>query len=1158
MKTIEEFLSYLCSLDVKLWIEENRLRCSAPKNVLIPVIKQELAERKEDILAFLRNNSLDVVADKQLICPVKRQGNLPLSFAQQRLWFTEQLTQISHVFDTPTISYLKGLLNVAALQSAINEIVRRHEILRTSFTLVEGKPVQIIHPFLSLSLPIIDLQKLSEVEREVEIQRLIDIEASKCFNLTEVPLLWCILIKLSEEEHISLLLIHHIITDGWSVGIINNELTTLYETFSQNKPSPLPELPIQYADFAIWQRQYLQGKALDNLFTYWKQKLNGNLPVLQLPIDYPRPAIQTFSGKRKIFFLSADLTKALRTLSRNEDTTLFMTLLAAFKTLLHRYSGHDDILVGSPIANRNQDGIEQLIGFFVNTLVLRTNCSGNPSFKELIRRVRETTLGAYAHQNMPFELLVDELQIQRNLSYTPLFQVMFVLHNAPISEVKMAGLTFGSVETANNLNVMFDLILHITETDGGIDVWLDYNTHLFEEKTICQMANHLQTLLSGIVANPQQHLSDLPLLTEPERQSLLFNWNSTVTNYPHDKCIHELFEAQVGKTPDAIAVVFENQQLTYRELNQRANQLAHYLQNLGVKPEVLVGICVERSLDMVIGLLGILKAGGAYVPLDPSYPTERLAYMLEDSQPGVLLTQQYLLESLPTYKAQVICIDSDWELITNESTENPVSNIKTDNLAYVIYTSGSTGKPKGAMNTHSGVCNRLLWIQDTYHLTATDTILQKTPFSFDVSVWEFFWTLITGARLVLAQPEGHRDTSYLLNLILQQQITTLHFVPSMLQVFLEAEDLGKCHSLVRVIASGEALPAQLQQRFFNRLDAQLHNLYGPTETAIDVTFWQCKKDSITNQNTVPIGQPIANTQIYLLDKYFNPVPMGVTGEVYIGGVGVGRGYLNRPDLTAEKFIPNPFSKQTERLYRTGDKARYLANGEIEYIGRIDNQVKVRGLRIELGEIEAIISQYPVVRETVVIVSEESRIVAYVVPQKEQTLVIPELRSFLESKLPNYMIPAVFVTLEALPLTPNGKVNRKALPASDTTRPELEVVYQPPQTELEKTIADIWQEVLNVEEIGIHDNFFELGGHSLLLVQVHSKLQKIFQKDFLLVEMFQYPTVGHLARYFSQKSKEEISFTHHSHRSESKTASKQRQKQARKEHRAATKQRGGSS
>ena len=828
-----------------------------------------------------------------------------------------------------------------------------------------------------------------------------------------------------------------------------------------------------------------------------------------------------------------------------------MTLLAGFQTLLWRYTAQEDIVVGSPIANRNRAEIEGLIGFFVNTLVLRTNLAGNPSFEELLKRVREVALGAYGHQDLPFELLVEQLKVERSLSHAPLFQVMFVLQNAPMSALELPSLTLTPLE-GDSHTAKFDLTLQMTETESGLIGNLEYNTDLFEDSSIQRMAVHLQMLLKGIVANPQQRLSELPLLLESEQHQLLREWNNTKVEYPLS-CIHELFEDQVEKTPLSVAVVFEDQQLTYRELNKRANQLAHHLRSLGVKPEVLVGICVERSLDMVIGLLAILKAGGAYVPLDPNYPKERLAYMLEDSQTRVLLTQQYLLESLPSHQAQVVCIDSNWEQIASESTENPASKTKIDNLVYVIYTSGSTGKPKGAMNSHKGICNRLLWMQDSYQLTSADAVLQKTPFSFDVSVWEFFWTLITGARLVVAQPEGHRDPNYLVNLIRKQRVTTLHFVPSMMQAFLEAEGLEKCQSLVRIIASGEALPAQLQERFFSRLNAQLHNLYGPTEAAVDVTYWQCKKDNLSDQSIVPIGQPIANIQIHILDKYLKPVPMGVTGEVYIGGVGVARGYLNRPDLSAEKFIPNPFSTQATRLYKTGDLARYLPSGDIEYIGRINNQVKVRGFRIELGEIEAVISQYPGVRETVVVVKEDlansQRIVAYVVAQIEQTLAISELRNFLELKLPNYMVPAAFVTLESLPLTPNGKVDRKALPIPDQVRPELEAVYLPPQTEVERTIANIWQEILCIEEIGIHDNFFELGGNSLLLIQVHSKLQKIYQQ-LSLVDIFQYPTINYLAKYLTQKQDREKSVKDNARPNKSRTASINRRKQARRSYRTA--------
>ncbi|MDF5712385.1 MAG: amino acid adenylation domain-containing protein, partial [Rhizonema sp. NSF051] len=663
------------------------------------------------------------------------------------------------------------------------------------------------------------------------------------------------------------------------------------------------------------------------------------------------------------------------------------------------------------------------------------------------------------------------------------------------------------------------------DREGILSTEFHYDSSLFSVETIERLAGQFQKLLNSVLSNSDLPISELQILSVAEHQ-LLVEWNNTQVNYLQVKCIHQLFEAQVEQTPDAIAVVFEEDQLTYGELNAKANQLAHYLQKLGVEPEVLVGICVERSLSMVIGLLGILKAGGAYVPLDPSYPQERLAFMLEDFQPSMLLTQQHLVNSLPNHRAKVVGLDSNWEQIAQEKIENLASNITPDNLAYVIYTSGSTGRPKGAMNTHKGICNRLLWMQDTYQLTAIDKVLQKTPFSFDVSIWEFFWPLMTGARLVIAQPGGHQDPNYLVNAIAQQQITTLHFVPSMLQVFLEAENLETCKCLKRVIASGEVLPIALQKRFFNRLDAQLHNLYGPTEASIDVTYWACvpqsspEDNSISHQNTVPIGRPIANTQIYLLDRHLNPVLVGVTGQVYIGGIGLGRGYLNNPELTAEKFIPNRFSDQPgTHLYKTGDLARYLPNGEIEYIGRIDFQVKVRGFRIEVGEIEAHLSQHPAVRETVVIVRSDSadsqRIVAYIVPQKDQTLTITELRDFLKSKLPNYMVPAAFMILAALPLTPNGKVDRKALAAPDTARPKLDAVYQPPQSKTEKTIASIWLEVLHIKDVGIHDNFFELGGHSLLLVQVYSKLHEIFESNLSVLDLFKYPTISSLAGYLNQ-------------------------------------------
>ncbi|RCJ37306.1 hypothetical protein A6770_40260 [Nostoc minutum NIES-26] len=789
-----------------------------------------------------------------------------------------------------------------------------------------------------------------------------------------------------------------------------------------------------------------------------------------------------------------------------------MTLLAAFKTLLYRYSGSEDIVVGSPIANRNHAQIEELIGFFVNTLVLRTKLESNFTFEELLTQVREVALEAYAHQDLPFELLVEQLQPQRSLSHTPLFQVMFVLQNAPHSELELPGLDWSVLESDSS-TAKFDLTLFVEEENSGLKASFEYNTDLFEVATIERMVGHLQTLLSGIVANSRQPLWQLPLLTSSEKVQLL-EWNNTEIEYPKS-CIHQLFETQVERTPDAVAVVYANQKLTYRELNTRANQLAHYLQKQGVKPQTLVGICAERSLEMIVGLLGILKVGCAYVPLDPDYPQQRLALMIEEIDSLVLLTQQHLVDKLSQHPAQIICLDSDWEKIKLERTQNPNTNVSPDDVVYVIYTSGSTGKPKGAINIHQALCNRLFWMQDALQLKPIDRVLQKTPFSFDVSVWEFFWPLLTGASLVFAKPSGHRDSAYLVELIADEQITTVHFVPSMLQVFLAEPELENCHSLKRVICSGEALGFELQQRFFAGVDAQLYNLYGPTEAAIDVTCWHCQPNS--QQAIVPIGRPIANTQIYILDKYLQPVPIGVPGELHIGGVALAKGYLHREDLTAEKFIANPFKDEmatsSPRLYKTGDRACYAADGTIEYLGRIDFQVKIRGFRIELGEIEAVLATYPLVREVVVIASEDEvgskRLVAYIVPQKDQTNFTNELQDFLKTQLPNYMMPAAFVMLEALPLMPNGKVNRQALPAPNLEQSKLEGTFIAPQTAAEEVIAGIWGQVLGLNEIGIHDNFFELGGHSLMVTQVTSRLRQAFQVELPIRNLFESPTVAGL-------------------------------------------------
>ncbi|WP_416235761.1 amino acid adenylation domain-containing protein [Nostoc sp. UHCC 0252] len=1034
-------------------------------------------------------------------------AQLLLSYAQQRLWFLDQFEPNSALYNIPMALRLVGTLNQVALEQSLHEIIARHEALRTNFVTVNGQATQIIQKQANWTFSVVSLKHLSTTEQEITTQQLAQQQAIEPFDLANQALVRATLLVLSETEHILLVCMHHIVSDGWSMGVFLQELAALYNAYSQAQPSPLAPLPIQYADFALWQRQWLQGGVLQSQLSYWQQQLKDAPALLSLPTDRPRPAVQTFAGAHQEFALSQKLTQGLIQLSQKQGVTLFMTLLAAYDTLLYRYTGTEDILVGSPIANRDRSEIEGLIGFFVNTLVMRTNLAGNPSFSELLGRVREMAMSAYTYQNLPFEMLVEALQPQRDLSHTPLFQVMFALQNMPLSGVELAGLSITPL-MPESTTAKFDITLLMQNTaDGLVGVW-EYNTDLFDAGTIERMTGHFVTLLEGIIANPEQQISQLPLLTEVEQHQLLVEWNDTQVDYPQDLCIYQLFEEQVARTPDAVAVVFENQQLTYQQLNCRANELAHYLQSFGVEADVLVGICVERSVEMVVGLLGILKAGGAYVPLDPDYPQDRLSFMVEDAQVRVLLTQQQLKEKLPQHQGQVVCLDTDAGLISLSSQDNPITTVQTSNLAYVIYTSGSTGKPKGAMNTHLGICNRLLWMQQAYQLTALDCILQKTPFSFDVSVWEFFWPLITGARLVVAKPGGHKDSAYLVNLILEQQVTTLHFVPSMLQVFLEEPSLENCRSLKRVICSGEALPVELQERFFARLECELHNLYGPTEAAIDVTYWQCFPD--TNLRTVPIGRAIANTQIYILDEHLQPVPVGVAGELHIGGAGLARGYLNRPELTKEKFISNPFDNS--KLYKTGDLARYLPDGTIEYIGRIDNQVKIRGFRIELGEIEALLNQHDDVQASVVTVREgnpgDKRLVAYIVGHQKHPPTISQLRQFFSSQLPQYMIPHAFVMLESLPLTPNGKVDRRALKVPDS-RGELEVSFVAPRNQIEEILAQIWAEVLRVEQVGIHDNFFELGGDSILSIQIISRA-KLAELQLTLKQLFAHQTIAELA------------------------------------------------
>ncbi len=847
---------------------------------------------------------------------------------------------------------------------------------------------------------------------------------------------------------------------------------------------------------------------------YWRQQLRGELPVLELPTDRPRPRIQTFHGASQSLSLPQSLIEALKALSHQEDVTLFMTLLAAFKTLLYRYTSQTDLLVGTPIANRNQADLEPPMDLFVNTLVLRTDLSGNPTFCELLKQVTKVTLGAYAHQDLPFEKLVEELQPERNLSYSPLFQVMFALQTTPSQLPQL------------------DLILEIIEEQDGLKALFTYNTDLFDVATISQMTGHFQTLLEGIVAAPKQRLLDLPLLTEAERYQLLVAWNDTKIDYPHaqGQCLHHLIEAQVERTPEAIAVISKNQQLTYRELNAQANQLAYYLKKYGVGPEVLVGICTESSLEMVIGLLGILKAGGAYVPLDPAYPKERLAFMLEDAQVSVLLTQQQRVAQFPSHEAQVICLDSDWPIIAQESQTNPTSGVMANHLAYVIYTSGSTGKPKGVLIPHQALVNHNVTMAQLYKLGPNERVLQFASISFDVAAEELFPSWLSGATVVLQPKQGLTSFTEFLQFLEKEQLTVLNLPTPYWHEWVSELSRSKAHlpSHLRlvIIGSEKALPEQLtgwQELVGNRI--QLLNAYGPTEATITTTIYQ---PSILREQegyfSVPIGRPIANTQVYLLDQYLNPVPLGLPGELYIGGAGLARGYFNQPELTAEKFVQNPFSHEPgARLYKTGDVGRYLSDGNIEFRGRIDQQVKIRGFRIELEEIGAVLQQHQGVHEAVVIAREDipgdKRLIAYVVPQiKPSTGNLPsELRRFLREKLPDYMIPATFVLLDTLPLTPNGKINRPALPAPNLELQEPHVTFIRPRDTLELILASIWHELLGIptKYISITDNFFEVGGHSLLAVSLIAEIHRLLGQELHLSVLIQEPTIEHLATILRQ-------------------------------------------
>lgn len=1045
------------------------------------------------------------------------------------MWFLHQWEPGSPLYNIPCAFKVIGQLDIAALEHSLNELVQRHEALRTTFSVVDGQPVQVVTPSLAVTLSLVDLISMTEADRQFEALRLANEQARRPFDLTRAPLFRASVLRLAEEEHVLLLTLHHIVSDGWSMGVLFRELAAVYDDFLTGKPSALPQLPIQYPDFSVWQRQWLQGEVLEKQLSYWKKQLADAPARLELPTDRPRPPMQTYRGAKQSLVLSPALTTRLKALSLHEKASLFMTLLAAFQTLLYRYTGNHDIIVGSPIAGRNRTELEGLIGFFANTLVLRTDVSGNPSFRQLLGRVRKVALEAYAHQDLPFERLVEELQPERNFSHSPLFQLMFALQNAPATALGLRGLTVNPLRVERE-TATFDLSLLMIEERGGLKGTIEYNTDLFDGTTIGRMACHFQTLLEGITRNPDQRLSDLPVLTEAERQRLLVEWNDSKREYPKDKCIHQLFEAQVERTPEAVAVVFGKDQLTYGELNARANQLAHYLSKLGVGPETVVGICLERSLEMMAGILGVLKAGGAYVPLDPTYPADRIGFMLLDSQASVLLTEERTLEKLfedrssrpvgteaeglgPQLKC--VCLDRDRELIALESQEGTLRAVTPENLAYVIYTSGSSGKPKGVLITHYNVVRLLEATHSWFHFDQNDVWPLFHSYAFDFSVWEMWGPLLYGGRLVVVPYWVSRSPEMFYKLLSDEKVTVLNQTPSAFRQLIQVEkssiDLPDL-ALRLVIFGGEALDFHSLKPWFDRHGDQrprLVNMYGITETTVHVTYRQITAADLSSGRSSLIGVSLPDLDLYVLDQNQNPVPIGVPGELYVGGAGVGRGYLNQPELTAERFIPNPFGERAQRLYRSGDLVRYLPTRDIEYLGRIDAQVKIRGFRIELGEIEATLSQHPAVRDVVAVLRgdepTDERVIAYMV-STEQAPTVSELNAFLRQRIPEHMIPSSFVFLDVLPLTPNGKIDRRNLPAPDQCRPEQESPFVAPRTPVEELLAKMWTDLLKVERVGIHDNFFELGGHSLLITQVASRIQQAFQVQLPLRVLFDAPTI----------------------------------------------------
>ena len=1063
--------------------------------------------------SLLQQQCTDQPGDQ--IPPRANAGTCVLSFAQQRIWFMGQLSPESHPYNTGDAVRLRGPMDVEALESALNALVARHEILRASISVIDGEARQRFRDHMHIDLSITNLASVPEHEQEPAVLRLVSSALKRPYLLDREPLIRATLVRLGRDDHVFILCCHHIVTDGWSMRIILRELEILYRDRTHGRTSGLPALPIQYGDFATWQRNRLQGEKIQRETEYWVRRLTDVPMVLGLPTDHPRPKVLSHRGHRQDFHLSGAVSRQVREVSRQLQVSAFTTLSAAFAALLFRYSGQREFVIGLPFADRDRPELQYLVGLLLDTHVIRFSVSNRTRFRDLIDQTRSEVAESYAHSDLPFELVVNAVQAERDLGYMPLCQVMVNWREPSnrMSSLALEGLLTEPIHP-HDRTAKFDLSMTFEDAGEGFKFEVEYSTDLFEAATIERMSGHFQRLLDGASQNPACLIGRLPLLGEPEQNTLLVSWNDTRIDFAGANTLHRLFEHQVSRTPDAAAIVTEDVRLSYRDLNARANQLAGVLQSNGVGPETVVGVLMDRGAEMIVALFAVLKACGAYLPLDPEHPDQRLEFMANEAQTRVILAQTHLRDRVPATASRVCLIEQVRPEASQFPESNPANPVSGANAAYVIYTSGSTGQPKGVVNTHAGIVNRIRWMQATFELDSSDRVLQKTPFSFDVSIWEIFWPLLYGARLVMAKPGGHRDAAYLAREITRRQITTLHFVPSMLGLFLEHPDVAACQSLKRVICSGETLPQALQQRFFDQSNAELHNLYGPTEAAVDVTHWQCRPDA--GSQPVPIGRPIANTQIRILDAEMQPVPIGVPGELFIGGVQVARGYVAQPKLTAARFLNDPFT-EGGRLYRTGDMARWRPDGIIEFLGRLDSQVKLRGYRIELEEIETVLGRHQSVQACAVALREDTpgdqRLVAYVVTANGGAPTdIAELRAHLRSALPAYMVPSAWVLLPALPLTGSGKLDRAALPEADLPRTDEEESSQ-----LEQAVAQVWRDVLGTGDVGPHSDFFEHGGHSLSAIRIAGRLGAAFGIEVPLAIIFNAPTVREQAHWLEQQS-----------------------------------------